>query len=644
MKPRRKIALLTSCPETGHGRRIMYGLTAQCKKYNYDLAVFCALSALNTAMEDYTLGEKNIFNLPNFDLLDGVIVDTAPLLDGHGTEHLDVIYNMLKAKCSKPVVALDMPIHDIPLIKNENEDVLREIVRHVVNVHGKRRVCVISGARDNFAGRFRMDTYVDELEKLGVDVPEEYRIYSDFWYTGGSQTGQDMADGKIPLPEAVVCGNDYLAIGLIHRLTKNGIKVPDDVIVMGYEATEEGAGYDISVSSYEVNDALSAANCVDYLRQRIDPGLDIDPYTTTPHLCPGMSCGCQPDYSRSVKAIHDHLYFTCPNYADEDIKDNVDIGLLMESYISEEFTASETIADCIRNINLKTYLIFPFLNFYLCLKEDWMDVRNDITVGYPDKMKIVAVNTTVHELYFHDDEHSIVFDTSLMIPRLYDNNDEEPSVYYFAPIHFSRNTLGYAVLQRSLDDKHTPNLVFRNWIRFVNNALEMARAKQRLLTMSVRDEMTGAFNRRGMYIEVEKMLEECSDGDNVFVCVIDMDRLKFINDNYGHHEGDFGIKTVSNAGFAVTGKDEIFVRAGGDEFYIIGVGDYSAESGKDRIKEFNIAIQRLTDKARKPYPITASVGTALRKAEKNINLEDLISKADEEMYQHKAARKVQRVS
>ena len=94
----------------------------------------------------------------------------------------------------------------------------------------------------------------------------------------------------------------------------------------------------------------------------------------------------------------------------------------------------------------------------------------------------------------------------------------------------------------------------------------------------------------------------------------------------------------------MTGKDEIFVRAGGDEFYIIGVGDYSAESGKDRIKEFNIAIQRLTDKARKPYPITASVGTALRKAEKNINLEDLISKADEEMYQHKAARKVQRVS
>jgi diguanylate cyclase (GGDEF)-like protein len=643
LNKRKKIALLTASPEIGHGKRMLEGVAAQCLKYNYDLAVFCAMTGLNTAMEEYSAGEKNIFNLPNFDLLDGVILDTAQLIDSHGYEHLDIIYDMIKRKCHIPVVALDMPIHDIHFIESENEGVLREMARHVVNVHHKKRICLISGSEDNYASKFRMETFIDELEKLGIDVPEEYRVYSDFWYTGGSAFGQELADGKLPLPEAVLCGNDFLAMGLIYRLKKNGIKVPDDVIVIGYEATDEAAGFEISVSSFQSNDALSAANAVDYLRSVIEPDKEIIPYKTKTLFSPGMSCGCEPDYSRSAMAIHDHLYFTFPNYADEELYKHTDIGLLMESYISEEFTASQTIEDCIRNINLKTYLIFPFLNFYLCLKEDWMDVRNDIQVGYPEKMKIVAVNTTVHELYFHTEAESITFDTSLMIPRLIENDDDKPSVYYFSPVHFSSNTLGYAVIQRNLDDEHKPNVVYRNWLRFVDNALEMARAKQRLMTLSVRDEMTGAFNRRGMYIEVEKMLEEASDDASIFVCVIDMDRLKYINDTFGHTEGDFGIKTVSTAGFSVTEDDEIFVRAGGDEFYIIGIGDYRPNAGEKRIQDFNEALEKLTADIDKPYPVTASVGTALRKVVKQLNLEDIISEADEMMYQHKTAKKCQRI-
>ena len=93
--------------------------------------------------------------------------------------------------------------------------------------------------------------------------------------------------------------------------------------------------------------------------------------------------------------------------------------------------------------------------------------------------------------------------------------------------------------------------------------------------MSIHDEMTGAFNRRGMYVRLEKLLENADDDDDIFVCVIDMDGLKYINDNFSHTEGDFGIKVVSNAVSSITDSGEIFVRAGGDEFYIVGVGKYS---------------------------------------------------------------------
>ena len=317
MNSRKRIALLTAIPESKHGQRIIDGITAQCLKYDYDLAVFCAMTSLNNTIKDYTIGEENIFDLPNYDEIDGIILDTASLIDTENTL-LDRIYARLRRECSKPVVALDMPVHDIPLIASESENVLREMCRHAVLKHGKRRICLISGPEDNYAAKYRMETFLDELGKLGIDVPEEYRIYSDFWYTGGSTVGQDIADGRLPLPEAILCGNDFLAMGIIYRLNKNGVRIPDDVIVLGYEVTDEGIGFEISVSSFESNDATSAAKCVDTLRSRIEPGKDIVPYETGNCFHAGMSCGCQPDFSRSIRAIRDHLYFTYPNYADDD--------------------------------------------------------------------------------------------------------------------------------------------------------------------------------------------------------------------------------------------------------------------------------------------------------------------------------------
>ena len=92
----------------------------------------------------------------------------------------------------------------------------------------------------------------------------------------------------------------------------------------------------------------------------------------------------------------------------------------------------------------------------------------DIEEGYPERMKIVAANSTLENgRVIMTESSSVTFDTKLMLPELHEYS-EKPCVFYFAPVHFSDNTLGYAVLQRELSDKHPINLVFRNWLRLVN--------------------------------------------------------------------------------------------------------------------------------------------------------------------------------
>ena len=643
MKQRKNIALLTALPESVHGNRIIKGILHQCEKYGYNVCVFGAMTYLELEWLSYRIGEANIFELANFDMLDGVIIDTAMLIGDHSGATIKRICDRLKESSGIPAVALEMPIEGLPTIENRNEYLLREMCRHVIDVHGKKNLCILTGPKGNAAADSRLEIFLDEISKHGLTVADEHIIYGDFWYFSGDKLADDLLSGAVSMPEAVICAGDHMALGLIDKLDKNGVKVPDDLLVVSFEATEEGATNRITLSSYEANDTNSAADAVDYIRRIIEPDAEIIPYEAdvSQKFHPAMSCGCEPDYLRSARTLQHALYMQSRNYADPEIMNQIDIGFLMESYILEHFTASQTPDECMSQILGSTYLLNPFLNYYLCLTENWLDIEQDRMHGYPDKMKIAVAHSTIGEQSFCTDEPLVVFETAKMLPKLFEES-EKPSVYYFSSVHFNGQALGYSVLQRDIHDTFHINLVYRNWLRFVNNALEMIRSKKRLQTLSVRDEMTGLYNRRGMYTELDRMLHEADENSQLFVCVIDMDGLKYINDTFGHTEGDFGIRFVSTGVLEIKRKNEISVRAGGDEFYLIGVGQYTEDDMQQRIDEFVSLIERKNNDYEKPYKVTASIGAALRKVEKSLNVEDVICEADERMYQYKISRKKQR--
>ena len=79
MARRKRIGLFVSFPETIHVRRIFDGIRQRCEQYNYDLCVFAAGSHVVFPSEFYIKGETNIYELANFDELDGVILDHQTL-------------------------------------------------------------------------------------------------------------------------------------------------------------------------------------------------------------------------------------------------------------------------------------------------------------------------------------------------------------------------------------------------------------------------------------------------------------------------------------------------------------------------------------------------------------------------------------
>ena len=642
--PRRKtIALLDLMPDTAHGQRICEGVFTQCNKYGYNVAVFSSMTPLQFYFQGYSDGEMKIYDLPDYSIFDGIIIDSLSLTDNNVREIPDHISAKIKAECRCPVVCLGIPFGtNYDVVNSSNDFQLREMCRHVVNVHGKKDILLLTGFKDNPEAENRLAVLSDELEKLGVPVPEDNKIYGDFWYTCGDALADEFLSGKRPMPEAVIAASDHMALGLIEKLHKNGVKIPEELIVIGFEATQEALLGEVTLSSYESNFTKTAADAVDKLRRTIEPDAPIDPYVPDINSMfhAGQSCGCEPDLKRSAKAFRDALYYRSKNYTAEDAMDNIDIGLLMENYVSEIFTSSKTPEECLDNIYHNSYLLFPFLNFALCLREDWLTAESDELKSYPDKMKIVLANTQHHGLSFYKPEDALVIDTKTLFPIMQEYTDT-PSVFYFASVHFSDHVLGYAVMQRELTDSHKLNLVFRNWLRLVNNSLEMVRTRNRYVMLSIHDNMTGLYNRRGMYELFGRLTTTVDPEDRLFVSVIDMDGLKYVNDTFGHDEGDFGIMSVSRAAKQVARPEELCIRAGGDEFYIVGIGDYTDDECEKRRDDYLAALSDISHNSGKCYPISASIGCALGKSGER-DLEELLRIADEEMYRFKVQRKKHR--
>lgn len=636
MNTRRRIGLLTAYPETTHVRRILEGVKTQCEKYDYDLFVFASSVHFSFPHENYVRGEANIFELANLDRLDGLILDSISLTGAPEDKiHRQVMERLARWK-NLPMCTLELATGDIPLIANQNEEAIREQARHIIEKHGRRKICVLTGQQGNEIAEARLALYLDEICRHGLEVLPEHIVYGDFYYFSGDALARRIAGHEIPCPDAVICASDYMAIGLTDRLVKMGVRVPEDIAVIGFDSSDEGAVNKTTISSFEPANVEMGAGAVDFLRSRMEPEAPLSPLrrSISARFHTGASCGCRPDPTYALARFRDYLYISSYNQADEEQNEQIGIGSFMESYVMEGFTATATPEECFHHIHDYSDLLKPFRNFYLCLKENWQDLDDVIYEGYPESMKVYVASSKAGDEVFYGEAQSRPFPTADMLPFL-GRAEEKPSVYYFSPVHFDGMLLGYTVLQRDLSGQPVINVVYRNWLRYLNNALEMARSKERLQTLSVRDEMTGAYNRRGMYGLFRSMLAEAKEGDALFVAVVDMDGLKYVNDTFGHGEGDYGIRAVYETLSSVARKGEICIRSGGDEFFLIGIGRYDREEEARRARVFTEAIARTSERAAKPYGISASIGCAVFPDCRQITLDAALSEADERMYRYK---------
>ena len=157
--------------------------------------------------------------------------------------------------------------------------------------------------------------------------------------------------------------------------------------------------------------------------------------------------------------------------------------------------------------------------------------------------------------------------------------------------------------------------------------------------VAYKDPLTGAYNRHfGM-----ELLEDWSKKQIPFIiCFIDMDKLKYVNDVFGHGEGDAYIKSVADL-LTEFSADPYVCRLGGDEFMVLttGISSAEAETRIEALRDKFISEHYETDEG-DTYQRSISYGIVEASGSPDEDPSELLATADEKMYEYKKAHKQER--
>lgn len=625
------IAVVVAGIDEEYQNTIISGINTYAKENNINISYFAAFGGMLESKR-FDIGEYSIYNLIDFSKFDGAILMTNTICDPAVNER--IIERVRKSGI--PAVVFDCA--DYPEFFNisiDNNSAMKEMVRHVINVHGARVINYISGPLSNPEAKARYEAFLSVMAENRLPVQEERIFFGEFRSHDGIHAVEDFIESGLSLPDAFVCANDAMALTAVTTLEKYGYNVPDDVILTGFDATYNARNFCPALSTVKrplFRAGYKACSVIIDILNGNSPSKEIM-LEAKPVF--SESCGC------STESPDDLREFKKKNYGRiETTNTNISMLNRLTARLAETENSSELF-----NILEEFIEELECEKFCLCLTEDWQDAFSS-NLPIASNISSYCGYITAPLIWEKGERRSIgYFPSSNMYPESFENGG---NISYFLPLHFRERCLGYYIITNGDFPIysllcHTLTMNISNSIENIRKLFHLNKAMDELNRLYVIDPLCNIYNRNGFINIADDMFRDCvANHKNVMLSFIDMDGLKFINDNYGHNEGDFAIQRLASIIQECCGTKSICARFGGDEFVIF---DADAAEGSDMALErrFNAKIDNMNAIIKKPYMLSASVGSIITSADNSDTLYSIIKQADEKMYEIKKQKKNSRI-
>lgn len=643
MNRRKRVAILVGQADEYYQAKFICGFEKQAFSLDWDVCVFSMYQKyqINTGRER---GETSIFSMVPYEELDGIVL----MLDTLQTPGLaDCVEETAHERAKCPVISVDKKSKYFFSVFPNHYEGMKQVVNHLIEEHGYKDIAFLTGKEWHPYSHERMKAYTDAMEEHGLEIKSNRKFYGDFWYTSGEDLGERLAKNKENMPEAVACANDCMAIGLCKALTENGIRVPEDIAVAGYDSTEEGCLSPKAVTSVRLPAEEFGAYTADALKTLAEGGRP-EEFSCRGDFFVGGTCGCdgKGDYSSVAKR------------AEWDTKLSTNSVFSNFNHLDDDLLLQNSLYGLVSTLFTYVYQLRGFESFNLCINDNLNQFgvfasdsgdenKNDIddkntSYGWLDpqflrdpgrffSVKMRNVMTCRPERFNSNriDMESF-FERDTIIPRL-DDDRPSPEAFIITPLHFDNMCFGYAVVSYTSPSSYSEN--YRLWLRSVMRGLEVLRRQiqlknenEKLESSLVRDPLTGLYNYKGFTQNEDGLLYRIkgTGEESIRALAVDIKHLAKINDKDGRAAGDKAIIHLGRILQLFFNEGSVF-SFGNGEMIVLDSYNESGKKWEESIAEARKELADFSIAQNYSEPVDFYYGYAEGKAEDGSSFEKIAS-------------------
>ena len=621
---KKRIAVFTNGFSNEFLESVLTGLHQRAKADGVDIYVFITFCASN----DYEMQNKcqlNIFHLPDPNEFDGALMFTNTFNIPDEQERVCARFQ----RAGVPMLSLEVDVPGMSCIKSENYQGVRELALHMIEHHNAKKFIYVNGIEGNVENNIRRQALLDVLNEHDIKLVDEF--HCDFgFFTAYMEMKNYLVAGN-ELPDVVVCANDNMALGINSALTEMDKSVPDDVIVTGFDMINNGQfTFPILATVSRGWDKFGELAYDKLMRQIENPDERFtEEYHS--HFVPSESCGCE----ASEEAIKNR-FTAIRNSHFESLKQSMmDIyfyGLQIPLSLANR-------KEDFMEVGMKDVPDLPQLgnDYCICVEPEFFELDDD---EYPERIRGYGSDMDVlYELKNGERRSYSHFDSKELYPG-HVHEEGGSDLFLFAPLNYLNYIVGYLAI------KNSPELLYNLTLsRFIKNMdaqlfsmrrhIFSERTNNELKKIYMTDALTGLYNRTGCQkVLYDYISSRKREGLKSILVFADIDRMKTINDVYGHLNGDLAIKATAEVFKKNSPQEWLFGRYGGDEF--IAVGPYPEdESIEDLIRKISEAMSGEIKAMNLAFILHASIGFAVVEPGDDLTIDAYIDTADKYMYAEK---------
>ncbi len=602
----------------------------EAAKDGADVFVFVDYN-LPTGIGSKTNHQKQLFHLFDPEEYDGVIILTNTLDTKEEHESLESILTPSKL----PMVTTEVNFPGAAFVGTDNYRGVYDLAEHLVEKHGVKNVVFVSGYDGHEENNIRRKALEDVLEKHGLVLQDTIFGNFDFYHT--TISASEWFAKEPPLPDAFVCANDLMALAMIEVLHRQGLEVPDDTLVTGFDRIRDGLYSVPLLATVSRRWDVLGTEAYKELRHQYLSRNPLRSQIFDSAFIPSESCGCEADPEAKLYRMDKMRNLHA------EINENNMVDFFFQE-IRVEMARVEN-KEQFHEIAKNTLGRRKFFgeNYCICTDSAFFNNENEEELRALDRY-----SDDLLVLFERRDGESAElrrFPTHDLYPG-YLREAGASNLYVISPMYGNNMAIGYIILKNKPDVLY--DVRFRRWINdletlmiTIRQFIFAQRANQKLRTIYMSDYLSEMYNRTGCENVLFPFLEsEHKAGRSCMLVFADINRMKYINDDFGHLSGDLAIKVTAKALKETLPDDWHLARYGGDEF--IAVGPKRDGETIERFRSyFDTTLDQLVTRNKLPFPLTASLGGVEITPEVRGGIKDFLALADQAMYveKEKAHRK-----